>query len=88
MAPPRSARLCPQLPEALQIRYTLIEHPLQLPRLPDAIRGAFDERSVRVTLLGAPGVDVWVVDGDGSALIRLGVLPAIGDAAPPHPGGG
>jgi len=34
--------------------------------------------------LGAPNTNVWVVDGDGSALMRLGVLAAIGDAAPPR----
>lgn len=32
--------------------------------------------------LGAPDRDVWVVDGDGSLLMQLGVLSAIADAAP------
>ena len=32
--------------------------------------------------LGAPDQPVWVLDGDGSALMRMGVLAAVGDAAP------
>jgi phosphonopyruvate decarboxylase len=32
--------------------------------------------------LGRPERDVWVVDGDGSLLMQLGVLSAVGDAAP------
>lgn len=34
--------------------------------------------------LGRPDRRVWVVDGDGSLLMRLGVLGAIADAAPPN----
>lgn len=32
--------------------------------------------------LGRPDRDVWVIDGDGSLLMQLGVLAAIADAAP------
>ncbi len=32
--------------------------------------------------LGAPDRAVWVIDGDGSLLMQLGVLSAIADAAP------
>jgi hypothetical protein len=32
--------------------------------------------------LGRPDRDVWVIDGDGSLLMQLGVLAAIGAAAP------
>jgi sulfopyruvate decarboxylase TPP-binding subunit len=49
-----AVRLCPPLLEALQIRYEIIDHPSRLPRVPEAIRAAFDERDVRVVLLGAP----------------------------------
>jgi phosphonopyruvate decarboxylase len=34
--------------------------------------------------LGAPDRGVWVIDGDGSLLMQLGVLSAIADAAPPN----
>lgn len=34
--------------------------------------------------LGRPDRDVWVLDGDGSLLMQLGVLAAIADAAPPN----
>lgn len=32
--------------------------------------------------LGAPGRDIWVVDGDGSLAMQLGITVAVGDAAP------
>jgi phosphonopyruvate decarboxylase len=32
--------------------------------------------------IARPDDDVWVIDGDGSLLMQLGVLTAIGDAAP------
>ncbi|MCW3062921.1 MAG: phosphonopyruvate decarboxylase [Solirubrobacterales bacterium] len=32
--------------------------------------------------LGRPERDVWVIDGDGSLLMQLGVLGAVADAAP------
>ena len=34
--------------------------------------------------VGKPDQDVWVVDGDGSLLMQLGVLAAVVDAAPPR----
>jgi Thiamine pyrophosphate enzyme, C-terminal TPP binding domain len=34
--------------------------------------------------IGRPDQDVWVLDGDGSLLMQLGVLAAVGDAAPPR----
>ena len=34
--------------------------------------------------LGVPNRPVWVIDGDGSLLMQLGVTAAIGDAAPPN----
>ena len=34
--------------------------------------------------VGRPDLDVWVVDGDGSLLMQLGVLAAVADAAPPR----
>lgn len=34
--------------------------------------------------VGRPERAVWVVDGDGSLLMQLGVLSAIADAAPPN----
>ena len=32
--------------------------------------------------LGTPDRDVWVLDGDGSLLMQLGVVAAVADAAP------
>jgi thiamine pyrophosphate-dependent acetolactate synthase large subunit-like protein len=32
--------------------------------------------------IGRPDRDIWVVDGDGSLLMQLGVLAAVADAAP------
>jgi thiamine pyrophosphate-dependent acetolactate synthase large subunit-like protein len=34
--------------------------------------------------LGRPDREVWVIDGDGSVLMQLGVLSAIGGARPPN----
>lgn len=34
--------------------------------------------------IGCPDREVWVIDGDGSVLMQLGVLTAIADAAPPN----
>jgi phosphonopyruvate decarboxylase len=34
--------------------------------------------------VGRPDQAVWVLDGDGSLLMALGVLAAVGDAAPPR----
>jgi phosphonopyruvate decarboxylase len=34
--------------------------------------------------IGRPGRGVWVLDGDGSLLMQLGILSAVAEAAPPR----